>query len=65
MAKRLIIEHTPTEGITTILHELRGAGIKAPAGGTVDSVPTILVEDADVSRALHILVRAGIPARIG
>lgn len=63
MAKRVILQQTPSQSLTTILEKLRDAGVNAPAGGSVDAVAIILVEDADVSRALYILTKLGIEVR--
>ena len=60
MVKRLVLDHTSQQNITDVLETLRKAGVKAPAGGMVGSAATILVEDADVPRAVHLLVAVGI-----
>jgi hypothetical protein len=65
MAKRLILEQTPHDRITSVLEKLRSAGIKAPAGAMVDSDVIILVEQADVARAIQLLALIGIEGRIG
>ena len=55
MAKRLILKHTLQHRITSILETLRSARINAPAGGMVNREAMILVDDADVARAIQLL----------
>jgi hypothetical protein len=64
MTKRLVLKQTSYHSITSILQKLRITGIKAPAGGIVASEAIILVEDADVARAVHLLATIGIEAQI-
>jgi hypothetical protein len=65
MAKRLILKHTLQHGITYILETLRNARINAPAGGMVNREAMILVDDADVARAIQLLGTMGIEAGAG
>ena len=65
MAKRHILKHTFQHRIASILETLRSALITAPAGGMVNREAMILVDDADVARAIPLLGTMGIEAGAG